>query len=493
MQLQIFVAVTLMISLPAQMRAQENLVPNPGFEVINECPNHFSLISAPDEPFTYCDSWLEPNKGSSDIYHACCTWPYTVSVPDNVIGHIPAARGNAYGGIYMFYFYDLDPGQWLYREYLQVKLKEPLVAGKSYCIGFLTRPLRHNATDSSSVIYVVQDIGVHISQEPVRDFGDWTGLQNLQVEPQIVADNVVDVTDWTRISGIYLAEGGEQWITLGNFQDDEHSFPREIIETPVAPTQYPSWGVPHYAYYFIDEVFVIAIDEYWAFGQQYWKMCSEGMQLPLTARPGLDYYHWSTGDTTQQVTFPSEGIYTIDASYLGCPFRDTVLVEAFAPPVVNLGPDINICVNGMETGVTLKNSSPLEDFFWSNNSTSPEIFVAQAGRYTLATEHICGYFADTIELTGCRVDVYIPNVITPESNDINSIFTPSGANVRFTLLEVYDYWGHLLYRTEQPELGWDGSFRGNLVPPGVYMWRLRYVNETDHKETEKIGNVTVIR
>ena len=98
MQLQIFVAVTLMISLPAQMRAQENLVPNPGFEVINECPNHFSLISAPDEPFTYCDSWLEPNKGSSDIYHACCTWPYTVSVPDNVIGHIPAARGNAYVG-----------------------------------------------------------------------------------------------------------------------------------------------------------------------------------------------------------------------------------------------------------------------------------------------------------------------------------------------------------------------------------------------------------
>ena len=57
-----------------------------------------------------------------------------------------------------------------------------------------------------------------------------------------------DTANWVEISGIYTATGGEQYITIGNF------YPDSLINIASSGNTYTS------AYYYIDSVFVIPLD-----------------------------------------------------------------------------------------------------------------------------------------------------------------------------------------------------------------------------------------
>jgi hypothetical protein len=52
------------------------------------------------------------------------------------------------------------------------------------------------------------------------------------VEPQIynpIGFYITDTLNWTKISGIYTAEGGEEWITIGNFFNDDETTAIEFL------------------------------------------------------------------------------------------------------------------------------------------------------------------------------------------------------------------------------------------------------------------------
>jgi len=73
--------------------------------------------------------------------------------------------------------------------------------------------------------------------------------------------------------------------------------------------------------------------------------------------------------------------------------------------------------------------------------------------------------------------IYIPNTFTPDGNEFNNDFNPAFAlEVYEWELRIYNRWGQLLYETNDPEFGWDGSYNGKLVQEGVYAYVLRYVS-----------------
>jgi len=104
--------------------------------------------------------------------------------------------------------------------------------------------------------------------------------------------------------------------------------------------------------------------------------------------------------------------------------------------------------------------------------------------------------------------IYDPNVITPETNDINSEFILGFGRQAEIVLEfyIYDRWGNQIYKATDIEInnnnemseGWDGRFgkqsnRGTLrVDPGVYVWQA-VVRFIDTKKKTFAGDVTVIR
>jgi len=222
---QIHFIIILFLAVSANLKAQEgmNLVPNPSFEDTIQCP-----IWVGD--FTVAD-WIKPTYGSSDYFHTCSTGQ--LGIPQNVFGWQHPRTGNAYVGAHGS---GLTGGN--AREYIQCQLITPLEAGKQYEVSFWI-------TRADSCTIACNNIGAYLSESPVYSSDSYP----LPYIPQVISQDIItDAVNWVQIIDTITAEGGEEYLTIGVFSDDNNT---DWI--PVAG----GWhGVFHYFY---DDVSVIQI------------------------------------------------------------------------------------------------------------------------------------------------------------------------------------------------------------------------------------------
>jgi len=62
----------------------------------------------------------------------------------------------------------------------------------------------------------------------------------------------------------------------------------------------------------------------------------------------------------------------------------------------------------------------------------------------------------------------------------------------FMYFRVYNRWGQLLFSTEEPNKGWDGSFNGKKQQSGTYVYVIEAVDYND-KPYFKKGTFVLIR
>lgn len=103
-----------------------------------------------------------------------------------------------------------------------------------------------------------------------------------------------------------------------------------------------------------------------------------------------------------------------------------------------------------------------------------------------------------VVLLPCDLELPIPNAFSPGSAIVeNRVFKPYfGPVVPPTyLLQIYNRWGTLVFETRDYQEGWDGRFKGQDAPAGVYVWKIRYTSEGESALLEKIksGTLTLIR
>ncbi len=217
---------------PVPLCSGVNLVPNPGFEYYGLCPTTSANLSD-------ASPWYSPSDGTSDYYNACAGGP-NISVPTNFAGVQNAYAGQGYAGSYVY-----APGNAVatnsYREYLQTPLSAPLIAGWSYTVTFYV-------SRADNYAWAVADLGAYLSVGPVTNY---VGMGNvIQVIPQVAnaSSNILaSSTGWMQIQGTFIAAGGENYLTLGNFRSD--------AATTAALGAGPYANA---AYYYYDEVSVIA-------------------------------------------------------------------------------------------------------------------------------------------------------------------------------------------------------------------------------------------
>lgn len=209
----------------------QNFIPNGDFEFYTSCPSSIG------NPISLAFPWYDPTGATSDYYNACAN-PDITGVPNQGgIGYQFARSGNGYSG----FFGGQSPGT-NYREYIQIKFTDSLIFNNCYWVSFYLNLFNNQK-------YAINNNGAYISNTPVT-----TAPPNvLNYNPQILLPGnplITDTLNWIKVDGLYQANGGEKYITIGNFKDDLNtSF--QIIDTS-------NFSSPA-AYYYIDDVSLFEI------------------------------------------------------------------------------------------------------------------------------------------------------------------------------------------------------------------------------------------
>ena len=91
---------------------------------------------------------------------------------------------------------------------------------------------------------------------------------------------------------------------------------------------------------------------------------------------------------------------------------------------------------------------------------------------------------------------YVPNTFTPDGNDYNEVFKPvmtSGYDPYKYTLYVFDRWGEILFESHNAQVGWDGTFQGQMVQDGTYVWKIIIHDPKTDEKKEFYGHVNLLR
>ena len=82
-------------------------------------------------------------------------------------------------------------------------------------------------------------------------------------------------------------------------------------------------------------------------------------------------------------------------------------------------------------------------------------------------------------------NLFVPNAFIPSnSNQDIREFKPIGINLKSYRIEVYSVWGNLVFQSNRlengsPADGWDGTYKGEELPTGSFVWRISAVFKDD--------------
>lgn len=88
--------------------------------------------------------------------------------------------------------------------------------------------------------------------------------------------------------------------------------------------------------------------------------------------------------------------------------------------------------------------------------------------------------------------IWVPNALVPGGK--NKEFKPLlvyAFNSAY-LMQIFNRWGDLIFESKDPDTGWDGSIKGNLAQPGVYVYQIA-VTLPNGQHNEVKGTVTLVR
>jgi len=181
----------------------QNLVPNPSFEDTLNCPIRPNGTFASN--IFSCQNWYSPTSSIPYYFNACA--PHIAGGNRNVPNNYPsfgwqyARTGNAYAEIQLI-------GSASTNCFIQVELTDTLINNHKYCVEFYVNRLNNVNAASNNIGMYFSDLALQFPNP-----SDYIGLI-----PQINETNVIsDTVNWVSISGEYMANGGEQYITIGNF------------------------------------------------------------------------------------------------------------------------------------------------------------------------------------------------------------------------------------------------------------------------------------
>jgi len=216
-------------------------------------------------------------------------------------------------------------------------------------------------------------------------------------------------------------------------------------------------------------------------------------------------YTWDDGQQTDQVIYHSSGPHSVSAEHsTGCKILFQFMVDDIPDPdVFTLLTDTTIL-----EGSALRINLPLSPVYWSAHWSPSALFVCDSClNTTLWPKELTPVEVVLTHTSGCqytigfivdlepRVELYVPNVFSPNDDGINDLWLVQSPGDRLTIVEahLFDRWGNDIRQwTQINRLEWDGRFHGQMLNPGVFAYSIRYIDQ-EGLEQSITGNVTLVR
>ncbi|MBI3511692.1 MAG: VWA domain-containing protein [Bacteroidetes bacterium] len=204
-----FLFIFFLIASAHFLPAQNNLISNPGFEdYLTTLPMN-NFCDDKNMPSEFLPGWTHPSTGCPDY------WNGDAIVGDEYNRFVAGAAHSGKGRVGLMLYTKMETnGHSIddddvddYMDFMQTKLKEPMVAGEKYYLEFFLKVDVLSSFNAGSV-------GALFSSDAYAPMGTTDDRK-----PQIVMTTLSMLcdTNWNKISGYYIASGGEQYLTLGCF------------------------------------------------------------------------------------------------------------------------------------------------------------------------------------------------------------------------------------------------------------------------------------
>lgn len=215
-------------------------------------------------------------------------------------------------------------------------------------------------------------------------------------------------------------------------------------------------------------------------------------------------------------TIQDGGLYDVallTASINGCTRSETYVDYIYVedPPVAafgSLSPSVSIFNPNV---VFLNNSTGAENYLWDfgdSTATSTEenpshTYDASPSNYEIQLVAYsslgCTDTAWYSIIVNEELLFYIPNSFTPNADEFNQYFNAvftSGHDPYDFNFYIFNRWGEKVWESHDPAVGWDGISNDPLreiVPDGVYTWKIDFKTLLSDERVEIVGHVNVLR
>lgn len=372
----------------------------------------------------------------------------------------------------------------------------------------------NGATTSSTLVWPTTDTTFYIT---VTDTCGNTGMDSVMIDINQPAPLTVNVLNDTT----HQCPGIEKTLTAiaQNGYDSQHTFTwsnsstgDNIVVQPNSTTTYYATVQDACGFVATDSATII-IDEppLNSFITQDTTIClGDSVNIVASGIGGVGtnyFYLWSTGSTESSITVSPNSTTQYSVQIMdGCNYFkafDTVeveTIEVIANFIVGGGP--------FESGdlISLTNTTINgETYVWTFDSTNvsteenAEWSYDNDGNYEIQLVATNEEFGCSDSITKpIKIDpeyaLYIPNAFTPDGNEFNQTWNVQAIGIReygFNLL-IFDRWGEVVWESKDPEIGWDGTFKGRSMPIGTYVYKIELTNLRNETKTYD-GHINLIR
>ncbi|MBT8218249.1 MAG: gliding motility-associated C-terminal domain-containing protein, partial [Bacteroidia bacterium] len=209
------------------------------------------------------------------------------------------------------------------------------------------------------------------------------------------------------------------------------------------------------------------------------------------------------------------GTYTVDVVDNNNCTISTDVIEIFEPAEIQVGFGDNVII---ELGVDTVRLSPVisggqgsliytylgADLTNLSCTDCPDPFVRDqvfTKEYTLVVtdQQGCNGEDNVIVIISKDRRVWVPTGFTPNADNANDVLVPLGdPNTIVLNFQIFDRWGQLIFEQSDFNLGdvnfgWDGTFKGQKLDPGVFVWKAEVKYFEDGIEEAFAGETYLIR